>query len=63
MTAPPHRTAPLPTRRTVLRGIGATVVIVDAAEQPGLGLTLRTPGAGWRLAYEDDDGALFTLAE
>ena len=47
----------------VLRGIEATVVVVDAEEQSALGLTLRTPGAGWRLAYEDADGQVFTLAE
>jgi hypothetical protein len=47
----------------VLRGIEATVVVVDAAEQSALGLTLRTPGAGWRLAYQDADGQVFTLAE
>jgi hypothetical protein len=43
--------------------IGATVVVVDPAEQSALGITLRTPGAAWRLAYQDDDGLVFTLAE
>ena len=43
--------------------IGATVVVVDLAEQSALGITLRTPGAAWRLAYQDDDGLVFTLAE
>ncbi len=47
----------------MLRGIEATVVLVDLVEQSALGLTLRSPGAGWRLAYEDDDGQMFTLAE
>ena len=43
----------------VLGRIGATVVVVDTAEQAALELTLRTPGGGWRLAYEDGDGTLF----
>jgi hypothetical protein len=43
--------------------IGATVVVVDPAEQSALGITLRTPGAGWRLAYQDADGQVFTLVE
>ena len=43
--------------------IGATIVVVDPAEQSALGITMRTPGGGWRLAYQDDDGLVFTLAE
>jgi hypothetical protein len=43
--------------------IRATVVVVDQETQSALNVVLRTFDAGWRLAYEDDDGALFTLAE
>ena len=42
------------------RGVGASVVVVDPATQAALELALRTPGSGWRLAYEDADGAVFT---
>jgi hypothetical protein len=44
-----------------LERIAATVVVVDTATQSALDLTLRTPHAGWRLAYEDDDGLVFAL--
>ncbi len=47
----------------VLGRIGATVVVVDPETQSALNVVLRTFDAGWRLAYEDDDGALFTPAE
>ena len=47
----------------VLGRIGATVVVVDPETQSGLNVVLRTFNAGWRLTYEDIDGALFTLAE
>jgi len=43
-----------------LERIAASVVVVDPATQSALGIALRTPGAGWRLAYEDADGAIFT---
>jgi hypothetical protein len=43
-----------------LRGVGASVVVVDTATQVALELALRTPGSGWRLAHEDADGAVFT---
>ena len=39
--------------------IGATVVVVDPAIQPDLEATLRSPGSGWKVAFEDADGALF----
>jgi hypothetical protein len=42
-----------------LRRIGATVVVVDPLIQAELGVTLRAPESGWRVAYEDADGALF----
>ncbi|MFH1475502.1 MAG: hypothetical protein ABIG85_06555 [Chloroflexota bacterium] len=42
---------------------GATVVVVDLEEQPALGITLRAPDGGWRLAYEDEDGAIFTRVD
>jgi hypothetical protein len=47
----------------VLQRIGATVVVVDTEEQPALNITMRTPDGGWRLSYEDADGALFTRVE
>ena len=43
--------------------IAASVVVVDPSTQSALDIALRTPGAGWRLAYEDADGAIFTRAE
>jgi hypothetical protein len=43
-----------------LERIGATVVVVDPALQSALNIALRTPNAGWRLAYEDADGLIFT---
>ncbi len=43
--------------------IRASVVVVDPATQSALGLTLRTTGSGWRLAYEDADGLLFLPAD
>jgi len=46
-----------------LERIDASVVVVDPATQSALNIALRTPGAGWRLAYQDDDGLVFTLAE
>jgi hypothetical protein len=46
-----------------LERLGATVVVVDPEIQSVLGITLRTPGGGWRLAYQDDDGIIFTRVE
>jgi hypothetical protein len=46
-----------------LERIAASVVVVNPATQSALNIALRTPGAGWRLAYQDDDGLVFTLAE
>ena len=43
----------------VLGRIGATVVVVDPAIQPDLEATLRSPASGWKVGYEDADGALF----
>ena len=43
--------------------IGASVVVVDPETQSALGIALRTSGSSWRLAYEDDDGAVFTLQQ
>ena len=43
--------------------LGATVVVVDPEIQSALGITMRTPGGGWHLAYQDDDGLVFTRAE
>jgi len=45
-----------------LLGIGASVVVVDAATQPELELALRSPGSRWRLVYEDGDGLIFVPA-
>jgi hypothetical protein len=45
-----------------LQGNTVTVVVVDAALQSALGIALRTPGAGWRLGYEDADGQVFVRA-
>jgi hypothetical protein len=42
-----------------LRGVSASVVVVDRAAQSTLELALRSPGSGWRLAYEDADGVVF----
>jgi len=42
-----------------LRGVSASVVVVDRATQSTLELALRSPGSGWRLAYEDEDGLVF----
>jgi hypothetical protein len=44
-----------------LAQIGATIVVVDPELQSALDVALRTPGAGWRLTYVDEDGALFAL--
>jgi hypothetical protein len=46
-----------------LGDIGVTVVVVDHATQSALESALRTSGAGWRLAYEDADGAIFKRAQ
>jgi hypothetical protein len=43
--------------------IGASVVVVDPETQSALGIALRTVGSAWRLSYEDDDGAVFTLQQ
>jgi hypothetical protein len=42
--------------------IAATAVIVDPSTQAALEVTLRTAGSGWRLAYGDDDGYVFSRA-
>jgi hypothetical protein len=52
-----------PRALATLRGVAASVVVVDAATQEALELALRTPGSGWRLEYEDADGLVFTPAE
>ncbi len=52
-----------PAALETLERIAATIVVVDPATQPALDVALRTPEAGWRLAYEDADGLLFRLAE
>ena len=49
-----------PASLATLRGVSASVVVVDPATQAALELALRTPGSGWRLAYEDADGIVFT---
>jgi len=49
-----------PASLVTLRGVSASVVIVDPATQAALELALRTPGSGWRQAYEDADGMVFT---
>ena len=46
-----------------LKRVGASVVVVDSAAQSDLELALRTSGSGWRQAYGDADGAIFTRAE
>jgi hypothetical protein len=51
-----------PPALATLRGVSATVVVVDGATQEALELALRTPGSGWRLEYEDADGLMFTRA-
>jgi hypothetical protein len=52
-----------PIALATLDHVKATIVVVDPATQPALDLALRTPDAGWRLAYEDADGSVFTLAD
>jgi hypothetical protein len=42
-----------------LARVGATIVVVDPATQSALNVALRTMDSGWRMAYDDDDGALF----
>jgi hypothetical protein len=42
--------------------IAATAVVVDPSTQAALEVTLRTAGSGWRLAYGDDDGYVFSRA-
>jgi len=49
-----------PPALATLRGVGASVVVVDPETQAALELALRTPGSGWRLDYQDADGAVFT---
>jgi hypothetical protein len=49
-----------PAALETLERIAATVVVVDPASQSALDIALRTPNAGWRLAYEDADGLIFT---
>ena len=49
-----------PAALATLRGTGASVVVVDTLTQEALEIALRTHGSGWRLAYEDVDGAIFT---
>ena len=49
-----------PAALATLERIAASVVVVDPATQPALDIALRTPRAGWRLAYRDDDGLVFT---
>ncbi len=45
---------------TALDRIGASVVVVDPTTQGALDVALRLPDSGWRVAYEDADGVLFT---
>ncbi len=49
-----------PAALKALRGIGATVVVVDPVIQPDLEVILRGPASGWAVAFEDPDGAIFT---
>ncbi len=42
-----------------LARVGASVVVVDPATQPALALRMNAADSGWRLAYEDGDGAIF----
>ena len=51
-----------PAALEALAQVRATVVVVDPSIQSALDVALRTPGAGWRLAYEDADGAVFVAA-
>ncbi len=46
--------------RATLDRIGATIVVVDPVSQAALEGALRTVGSAWRLAYEDDEGLVFT---
>ena len=48
-----------PATLATLARIGATLVVVDPHGQPALDATMRAAGSGWRLAFEDRDGALF----
>lgn len=43
-----------------LERIAASVVVVDPATQSALNIALRSSGSGWRLAYGDEDGSVFT---
>ena len=52
-----------PVALDTLRRISATLVVVDPETQPALDVALRGPSAGWRLAYEDADGLIFTPTE
>ena len=52
-----------PPALATLRGVAASVVVVDGATQEALELALRTPGSGWRLEYEDADGLVFKPEE
>ena len=42
-----------------LERVSATVVVVDPLIAPDLEATLRASTSGWRVAFEDQDGALF----
>ena len=48
-----------PAALATLQRVAVSVVVVDPATQSALDIRLRGIGSGWKLAYEDGDGAIF----